>query len=121
MLGLDIRYAVTSSATGTAEHIYDTLYCARGQAENLIKLHKAQLASDRTSCRSPLANQMRLILHTAAYWLMLMMRDAIPAAHALAKASSPPFACGCSSSAPASSNWPRVFVLPLRQLVPTLP
>jgi hypothetical protein len=39
------------------------------RAENLIKLHKAQLASDRTSC--PLANQMRLILHTAAYWLLL--------------------------------------------------
>jgi hypothetical protein len=29
---------------------------------------------------------MRLILHTAAYWLMLTMRDAIPKAHALAKA-----------------------------------
>ena len=28
---------------------------------------KSPLASDRTSCRSPLANQMRLILHTAAY------------------------------------------------------
>src|SRR5207237_7763511 len=55
-----------------------------GQA--LIKLHKAQLASDRTSCRSPLANQMRLILHTAAYWLMLTVRDAIPKAHALATA-----------------------------------
>ena len=55
---------------GSAEHIYETLYCARGQAENLIKLHKAQLASDRTSCRSPLANQMRLVLHAAAYWLM---------------------------------------------------
>jgi Transposase DDE domain group 1 len=40
----------------------------------------------RTSCRSPLANQMRLILHTAAYWLMLTLRDAIPKAHALAKA-----------------------------------
>jgi hypothetical protein len=53
--------------TGSAEYLYETLYCARGQAENLIKLHKAQLASDRTSCRSPLANQMRLILHTAAY------------------------------------------------------
>jgi len=66
--------------------IYDTLYCARGQAENLIKMHKGQLASDRTSCRSPLANQMRLILHTAAYWLMLTLRDAIPKAHALAKA-----------------------------------
>jgi len=45
----------------------DGHYCARGQAENLIKLHKAQLASDRTGCRSPLANQMQLILHTAAY------------------------------------------------------
>jgi hypothetical protein len=85
-LGLDIRFVVTSLATGSAEHIYDTLYCARGQAENLIKLHKRQLASDRTSCRSPLANQMRLILHTVAYWLMLTMRDAIPTAHMLAKA-----------------------------------
>ena len=85
-LGLDIRFVVTSLADGSAEYIYDTLYCARGQAENLIKMHKAQLASDRTSCNSPLANQMRLILHTAAYWLMLTVRDAIPKAHALAKA-----------------------------------
>jgi hypothetical protein len=84
--GLDIRFVVTSIETGSAEHIYETLYCARGQAENLIKLHKAQLASDRTSCRSPLANQMRLILHTAAYWLMLTVRDTIPRAHALATA-----------------------------------
>src|SRR6476620_735602 len=84
--GLDIRFVVTSIEIGSAEHIYQTLYCARGQAENLIKLHKAQLASDRTSCRSPLANQMRLILHTAAYWLILTMRDAIPATHALATA-----------------------------------
>ena len=30
--------------------IYNSLYCARGQAENLIKLHKTQLAFDRTSC-----------------------------------------------------------------------
>ena len=84
--GLDIRFVVTSLPTGSAEHVYETLYCARGQAENLIKLHKAQLASDRTSCRSPLANQMRLILHTAAYWLTLTVRDAIPATHALAPA-----------------------------------
>ena len=33
-------------------------------------MHKGQLASDRTSCQSPLANQLRLVLHTAAYWLM---------------------------------------------------
>ena len=84
--GLDIRFVVTSLPTGSAEQVYETLYCARGQAENLIKLHKAQLASDRTSCRSPLANQMRLILHTAAYWLILTVRDAVPRTHALATA-----------------------------------
>ena len=60
--GLDTRYVVTNITYGTAAWIYDSLYCARGQAENLIKRHKSQLASDRTSCRSPLANQMRLIL-----------------------------------------------------------
>jgi hypothetical protein len=84
--GLDIRFVTTSIHTSSAQHVYETLYCARGQAENLIKLHKAQLASDRTSCRSPLANQMRLILHTAAYWLILTLRDAIPATNALATA-----------------------------------
>jgi hypothetical protein len=61
-------------------------YCARGQAENLIKLHKSQLASDRTSCRSPIANQVRLVLHTGAYWLMLTVRDAIPTTRDLARA-----------------------------------
>ena len=64
--GLDIRYVVTNIAGGSAQWLYDSLYCARGQAENLIKLHKTQLASDRTSCRSPLANQVRLVLHTGA-------------------------------------------------------
>ena len=84
--GLDIRYVVTSFTHGSAEWLYDSLYCARGQAENLIKLHKSQLASDRTSCRSPLANQVRLVLHTAAYWLMLTVRDVIPKLQPLALA-----------------------------------
>jgi hypothetical protein len=84
--GLDIRYVVTNLESGSAGWLYDTLYCARGQAENLIKLHKSQLASDRTSCRSALANQVRLVLHTAAYWLMLTVRDAIPRPHPLATA-----------------------------------
>lgn len=74
--GLDIRYVVTS-LKGTAKHLYEAVYCGRGQAENFIKWHKAQLASDRTSCRDPKANQFRLILHTAAYWLMLTARNAI--------------------------------------------
>jgi hypothetical protein len=75
--GLDVRYVVTSLKAG-AKHLYETLYCARGNAENFIKAHKSQLASDRTSCRDPKANQFRLILHTAAYWLLLAMRDAAP-------------------------------------------
>ena len=85
-LGLDIRFVVTNLDHGSAEWLYETLYCARGQAENLIKLHKAQLASDRTSCRSARANQVRLVLHTAAFWLMLAVRDAIPKSRDLAKA-----------------------------------
>jgi len=85
-LGLDIRFVVTNIEHGSPEWLYDDFYCARGQAENLIKLHKTQLASDRTSCRSPIANQVRLVLHTAAYWLMLSVRDAIPKSRDLAKA-----------------------------------
>jgi hypothetical protein len=85
-MGLDIRFVVTNLDRGSAEHVYNVIYCARGQAENLIKMHKSQLASDRTSCRSPLANQMRLVLHTAAYWLMLTLRDAVPATHHLCTA-----------------------------------
>jgi Transposase DDE domain group 1 len=75
--GLDVRYVITSLKAG-AKHLYETLYCAPGNAENCIKAHKSQLVSDRTSCRDPKANQFRLILHTAAYWLMLAIRDAAP-------------------------------------------
>jgi Transposase DDE domain group 1 len=51
-----------------------------------IKFHKAQLASDRTSCRRAVANQVRLVLHTAAYWLMLALRETVPTMRDLAKA-----------------------------------
>lgn len=80
---VDTRFIVTSLSQGDAVHLYERVYCARGEAENLIKLHKAQLASDRTSCRSPLANQVRLVLHTAAFWLMRELRLRVPAAHKL--------------------------------------
>lgn len=83
--GLDVRYVVTS-LPGPAEMLYEAVYCARGQMENFIKLHKRQSASDRTSCGSPTANQVRLILHTAAYWLLLTLREAIPAGMPLRQA-----------------------------------
>jgi hypothetical protein len=82
---IDIRYAVTSLA-GDPQHLYEEVYCKRGQMENLIKLHKAQLASDRTSCHSATANQVRLVLHTAAFWLMHAVRSAVPEPLPLAKA-----------------------------------
>ena len=83
--GFDARYIVTS-LTGVARHLYEDVYCARGQAENLIKLHKGQLASDRTSCQCPFANRVGLVLHAGAYWLMLALRDAVPRAMPLARA-----------------------------------
>src|SRR6185312_4663472 len=45
-------------------------YCQRGRMENLLKAHKLHLASDRTSCTRACANQVRLFLHGAAYWLL---------------------------------------------------
>ena len=57
-----------------------------GRPEKLINLNKTQIASDRTSCRSAVGNQVRLVLHTAAYWLMLTVRDAIPKPRDLANA-----------------------------------
>ena len=84
--GLDIRYIVTSLPGGSPECIYESIYCARGRMENMIKLYKTQLHSDRTSCCSPIANQVRLILHTAAYWILLTVREKIPLVQPLAVA-----------------------------------
>jgi hypothetical protein len=82
---VDIRFVVTS-LKGKAQHLYENVYCQRGKMENLIKLHKAQLASDRMSCHSATANQVRLALHTAAFWLMHGVRAAIPQTSPLATA-----------------------------------
>jgi hypothetical protein len=75
--GADSRFIVTNLA-GLPKSLYEKVYCARGQAENLIKAHKLHLASDRTSCTKATANQFRLLLHTAAYWLMLTLRGLAP-------------------------------------------
>ena len=75
--GTDTRFIITNLA-GTPELLYEDIYCARGQAENLIKAHKLHLASDRTSCTRATANQFRLMVHTAAYWLMLDLRGLAP-------------------------------------------
>jgi hypothetical protein len=76
--GTDTRFVVTNLAGGTARRIYEDLYCARGQAENHVKAWKRHLAADRTSCSKAAANQVRLMLHTAAYWLMWSLRSLMP-------------------------------------------
>jgi hypothetical protein len=103
--GIDIRYVVTSLQESDAEHLYETVYCARGQAENLIKQHKAQLSSDRTSCRSALANQMRLILHTGAYCCSTCAPRSRVGIRSSTQ-SSPPSVCVYSRS-PAASSRPQ--------------
>jgi hypothetical protein len=75
--GADSRFIVTN-LPGLPRALYEKVYCARGQAENLIKAHKLHLASDRTSCAKATANQFRLLIHTAAYWLMLTLRGLAP-------------------------------------------
>src|ERR1700730_4173092 len=76
--GSDTRFIVTNLSGGRAKHLYEGLYCARGQAENHIKAWKNHLAADRTSCHQAEANQFRLFLHAGAYWLLWSMRRAMP-------------------------------------------
>src|SRR5437868_13537376 len=75
--GAASRFIVTN-LQGLPKALYEKVYCARGQAENLIKAHKLHLASDRTSCTKATANQFRLLIHTTAYWLMLSLRGLAP-------------------------------------------
>ena len=46
----------------------------RGDVENRIKELKLELKADRLSCHRFLANQFRLLLHTAAYCLFWLLR-----------------------------------------------
>ena len=52
----------------------EAVYCARGQAENLIEQVKCDLKSDRTSASSFLANFASLLLTAGAYVLHQQLR-----------------------------------------------
>lgn len=80
------RYVMTSLKGKSAQSIYEKYYSPRGQAENFIKEHKAQLHSDRTSCTHPVANQFRLNIHTMAHNIFCMFRREIPAYFHLSRA-----------------------------------
>jgi hypothetical protein len=54
----------------------------RGEAEGWIKDFKRALKADRLSCHRFWANQFRLLLHAAAYWLLDELRGRLVAAGA---------------------------------------
>ena len=68
------RYVVTTLRSFSPQTLYQQAYCARGQAENLIKQVKVDLKSDRTSASSFIANFARLLFSASAYVLHQQLR-----------------------------------------------
>lgn len=70
------RFVVTSLAQEEheARHLYEKLYCARGEMENRIKECQLDLYADRTSAHTMRANQLRLWFASMAYVLIAALR-----------------------------------------------
>jgi hypothetical protein len=78
--GGNTRFVVTNKKkTQRSDKLYD-FYVRRGESENWIKDFKLALKADRLSCCRFLANQFRLLLHAAAYWLLDVLRRKLVAA-----------------------------------------
>src|SRR5271154_6641713 len=70
------RFVVTSLRRNEAEtrHLYEKIYCARGEMENRIKECQLDLFADRTSANPMRANQLRLWFASMAYVLVAALR-----------------------------------------------
>jgi len=70
------RFVVTSLGRDEhqARHLYEKLYCARGEMENRIKECQLDLYADRTSAHTMRANQLRLWFASMAYVLICALR-----------------------------------------------
>jgi hypothetical protein len=70
------RFVVTSLGREEheARHLYEKLYCARGEMENRIKECQLDLYADRTSAHTMRANQLRLWFASMAYVLICALR-----------------------------------------------
>jgi hypothetical protein len=70
------RFVVTSlkSSEVGARHLYEAIYCARGEMENRIKECQLDLFADRTSAATMRANQLRLWFASMAYVLLCALR-----------------------------------------------
>ena len=67
--GPNTRFVVTTRADEPAAATYEW-YVDRGEPENWIKDLEAACFADRLSCHRFWANQVRLLLSAAAYWLL---------------------------------------------------
>jgi hypothetical protein len=74
---VEVRYVVTTFEIPTPKVTYESLYSARGQDENLIKMIKNDLHSDRTSDHTFLANHMRLFFSCTSYVLLHSLRTEV--------------------------------------------
>jgi hypothetical protein len=70
------RYVITNRR-GPAEQVF-AFYHGRGECENRIEELKNGFAADRLSCHRFLANAFRLLLHAAAYNLVVLFRHRLP-------------------------------------------
>ena len=70
------RFVVTSLSRTEheARHLYEKVYCARGDMENRIKECQLDLFADRTSAATMRANQLRLWFAAMAYVLVCALR-----------------------------------------------
>jgi hypothetical protein len=70
------RFVVTSLGREEheARHLYEKLYCARGEMENRIKECQLDLYANRTSAHTMRANQLRLWFASMAYVLICALR-----------------------------------------------
>jgi hypothetical protein len=76
-MGTNVRYIVTDMKEYRTQQLYEKGYCGRGNMELRIKDHKLYLQSDKMSCNSFLANQMRLFMHSAAYVILHTLQKEI--------------------------------------------
>jgi len=86
--GPNPRLVVTSLSADEydARHLYEDLYCARGEMENRIKEQQLCLFADRTSTATIRANQIRLWFSSMAYVLLSQLRRLVLAGTELAQA-----------------------------------
>ena len=107
-----LRRHLARAQRDRARHLYEEIYCARGEMENRIKECQLDLFADRTSTATMQANQLRLWFASMAYVLICALRRIGLADTVFAEAT-----CGTIrlelfkigalvSSAPAASNSP---------------